>query len=72
TTISQSDLHHAVDYTNYEGMQVRGLPRTVTLRGQVIAQDREFVGEPGGGQFLRRGPSGVTTGTAGVAAMAAD
>jgi hypothetical protein len=38
---------------------VRGLPRTVTLRGQIIVEDREFVGEPGAGQFLRRGSSGM-------------
>jgi dihydropyrimidinase len=60
-TVTQSSLHHAVDYTNYEGMTIRGLPRTVTLRGQVIAQDREFVGEPGKGQYLHRGKSGRQT-----------
>ena len=70
-TITQSELHHAVDYTNYEGMQVRGLPRTVILRGQIIAQDREFVGEPGAGQFLHRGKSGSHTSEA-PAGMAAD
>jgi hypothetical protein len=43
-------------------MTVRGLPRTVTLRGQVIVQDREFVGEPGGGQFLHRAQSGMPMG----------
>jgi dihydropyrimidinase len=58
-TVTQSGLHHAVDYTLYEGRQIRGLPRTVGLRGQVIVENREFVGEPGGGQFLRRGPSGL-------------
>jgi dihydropyrimidinase len=61
-TVTQSALHHASDYTLYEGMTVRGLPRTVTLRGQVIVQDREFVGEPGGGQFLHRAQSGMPMG----------
>jgi dihydropyrimidinase len=60
-TVTQSGLHHAVDYTLYEGRQIRGLPRTVGLRGQVIVENREFVGEPGGGQFLHRGPSGLHT-----------
>jgi dihydropyrimidinase len=53
-TITNDKLHHAVDYTNYEGMQVEGAPRTVLLRGKVIVENREFVGKPGGGQFLRR------------------
>jgi dihydropyrimidinase len=61
-TVTQSALHHASDYPLYEGMTVRGLPRTVTLRGQVIVQDREFVGEPGGGQFLHRAQSGMPMG----------
>lgn len=60
-TIRQSALHHASDYTLYEGKTVRGLPRTVTLRGEVIVQDREFVGEPGAGQFLHRSRSGTPT-----------
>lgn len=57
-TITQDHLHHNSDYTLYEGQTVRGLPRTVTLRGKVIVQDREFVGEVGQGEFLHRGPSG--------------
>jgi dihydropyrimidinase len=57
-TVTQSALHHAVDYTLYEGRSIRGLPRTVTLRGKVIVKEREFVGEPGAGQFLHRGKSG--------------
>ena len=72
-TVTQSTLHHAVDYTLYEGRAIRGLPRTVTLRGQVIVENREFVGEPGKGQFLHRGKSGRQTHeTPPVAAMAAD
>ncbi len=52
--ISQSNLHHAVDYTLYEGRRVRGRPETVLLRGKVIVQDGQFVGEEGSGQFIRR------------------
>jgi dihydropyrimidinase len=72
-TVTQSALHHAVDYTLYEGQSIRGLPRTVTLRGQVIVEDREFVGEPGAGQFLHRGKSGSHAEEApSAAAMVAD
>jgi dihydropyrimidinase len=63
-TVTQSALHHAIDYTLYEGQRVRGLPRTVTLRGDVIVENREFVGQPGSGQFLRRakfGEQGATS-----------
>lgn len=53
-TISNSALHHAVDYTNYDGRTVRGLPRTVLSRGKVIVENRSYVGNPGEGQFLKR------------------
>jgi dihydropyrimidinase len=53
-TLTNEKLHHAVDYTNYEGMKVHGAPRDVLLRGKVIVEDREFVGTPGEGRFLRR------------------
>jgi dihydropyrimidinase len=53
-TISNDKLHHAVDYTNYDGMSVQGAPRTVLLRGKVIVENREYVGEPGEGRFLKR------------------
>jgi dihydropyrimidinase len=53
-TIRQAELHHAVDYTLYEGMAVRGAPRTVLRRGDLLVKDETFVGRPGTGEFLRR------------------
>jgi dihydropyrimidinase len=53
-TVTQSALHHAVDYTLYEGRTFRGIPHTVTLRGQVIVENRQHVGPPGTGKFLAR------------------
>jgi dihydropyrimidinase len=53
-TIRQSQLHHAADYTLYEGKAVRGAPRTVMLRGDLLVENEIFVGRPGTGQFLRR------------------
>lgn len=53
-TVSQSILHHNVDYTLYEGQHVRGAPTCVILRGKIVARDRQFVGDVGGGQFLAR------------------
>lgn len=53
-TVTQSMLHHGGDYSLYEGQEVRGLPTTVISRGEVIVEDRAFVGDAGRGQFIRR------------------
>lgn len=52
--ITQPALHHRVDYTLFEGMTMRGVPETVLLRGNVIVEQRQFVGLPGSGQYLKR------------------
>ncbi|MDJ1466119.1 dihydropyrimidinase [Nitratireductor sp. GZWM139] len=55
--ITQDGLHHAVDYTLYEGMSVTGKARHVFLRGRQIVEDGIYTGEPGYGRFIkRRGP----------------
>src|SRR5207247_4027493 len=38
-TIRQADLHHTSDFTPYEGMTVRGMVRSVLLRGEVVVRD---------------------------------
>ncbi|MDB5562815.1 MAG: dihydropyrimidinase [Hyphomicrobiales bacterium] len=52
--IRNDQLHHQVDYTPYEGFEVRGWPRTVISRGEVIIEG----GMPGAranrGKWLRR------------------
>jgi dihydropyrimidinase len=35
-------------------MAVRGAPRTVLRRGDLLVKDETFVGRPGTGEFLRR------------------
>jgi dihydropyrimidinase len=52
-TIRNVDLHHAVDYTPYEGREVKAWPALTLLRGQVIWDGTQFTGQPGSGQFLR-------------------
>jgi len=52
--VTQSALHQNVDYTLYEGRTFRGVPQIVTLRGQVIVENRQHVGPPGTGRFLAR------------------
>lgn len=52
TTIANSRLHHAVDYTPYEGMLIKGWPAMTILRGEVIAEYHSFCGRTDAGQFL--------------------
>ena len=47
-----------VDYSAYEGFQVRGYPETVLSRGRVVVDKGEYVGRPGDGRFIKRGPYG--------------
>jgi len=47
-------LHEQVDWTPYDGMQLRGWPRHVLSRGRVIVRDGEFVGQAGWGRFVSR------------------
>ncbi len=54
TTITQSAMHNAMDYSAYEGHWVKGHPKTVLLRGKVIVEEGKYVGAPGDGRFLKR------------------
>ena len=52
-TIRNADLHHAVDYTPYEGMKIRGWPAMTLSRGETVWADGQFRGRPGHGEYLR-------------------
>jgi dihydropyrimidinase len=52
-TISNTMLHHAVDYTPYEGMRVRGWPVLTLSRGEVVWDGHRPLGNPGRGQFVQ-------------------
>lgn len=54
--LTQERMHGAVDYTAYEGMKVKGKIRQVFQRGRILVKEDQFVGEKGGGRFLRRKP----------------
>jgi dihydropyrimidinase len=43
-----------VDYSAFEGWDVKGRCAAVTVRGKVQVKDGEFVGEEGRGQLLKR------------------
>ena len=52
-TIRNEMLHHAVDHTPYEGMQVTGWPVVTISRGEVLCMDGDVTSKPGRGNFLR-------------------
>ncbi len=51
-------LHHAVDYTPYEGMRLAAWPGTTIARGQVVWDGTRYLGQAGQGRFL---PCGLPT-----------
>jgi dihydropyrimidinase len=53
-TISAKTHHMRVDYSMFEGYQVKGNARTVISRGETIVDNGEFLGKAGRGNYLRR------------------
>jgi dihydropyrimidinase len=51
-TIRNDMLHHAVDHTPYEGMQVQGWPVMTISRGEVIFEDGQVTSTAGRGRYL--------------------
>lgn len=55
--LSNDHLHHSVDYTPYEGAILGNWPRYTLLRGEIVWQNRQFIGKKGFGQYIKRGKS---------------
>jgi dihydropyrimidinase len=53
--IRNVDLHHAVDYTPYEGMRVKGWPAITLSRGEIVWDGSAPQGAAGRGRFLACG-----------------
>ena len=53
TEVRNSALHHAVDYTPYEGQHLAAWPRVTLSRGRVVWREGQYLGQAGHGQFLR-------------------
>ncbi|HMJ00486.1 MAG TPA: dihydropyrimidinase [Gaiellaceae bacterium] len=53
-TISAATHHSKCDYNLFEGTEVTGAPQVVLLRGRVLVEGDELVGQPGVGEFIRR------------------
>ncbi|MEH7118014.1 dihydropyrimidinase [Neobacillus vireti] len=63
--ILSAETHHmAVDYNAFEGINVTGEPVSVLSRGEFVIRDKQFVGKPGAGQFLKRAKYGSDKKTA--------
>ncbi len=52
--ISAKTHHMRVDYSMFEGIHIKGVPKTVLSRGRPVIDSGKFVGRAGAGQFLRR------------------
>lgn len=56
-TISAKTHLMQTDYSAFEGMDIRGRPAVVTVRGKVMARDGVFLGPTGKGKFIEREPT---------------
>ncbi len=56
-SIAHAAQQMATDYSAFEDWKVAGRSEVVTVRGKVMVQDGQFVGELGHGQFLKRKPT---------------
>lgn len=54
-TVTESMLHENVDYTPYEGFKLKGYPVMTLSKGEVVAENGNFVGKEGAGEFIKRG-----------------
>ncbi|WP_129689488.1 dihydropyrimidinase [Gottfriedia acidiceleris] len=60
-TISSETHNMAVDYNAFEGMEVTGEPVSVLVRGEFVIREKQFVGNAGSGQYLKRKKYGETS-----------
>ena len=57
--ISATTHHMRVDYSMFEGIKVKGVPKQVFSRGRLIIDQGKFVGKVGQGEFLKRQRYGI-------------
>ena len=58
-TISAKTHHMRVDYSMFEGKKVKGDTDLVISRGEVIVENKKFLGKPGRGNFVKRDTHGT-------------
>jgi dihydropyrimidinase len=54
--LSADNLHSNIDYSIYEDVTVTGYPVMTISRGDVIAENGQFSGKKGRGQFVKGVP----------------
>ena len=52
-------MHGAVDYTMYEGKEIKGEIKLVMQRGNILVKENQFIGKKGEGRFLHRKPCNI-------------
>lgn len=55
-TVEHSNMNDNTDYTPFEGVEVEGWPIMTISRGDIVAENGEFKGTAGRGQFIHRQP----------------
>jgi dihydropyrimidinase len=55
-TYGVAHAHHRTDYNLFENWELVGFPEKVYLRGSLIVDGQQWLGQPGNGQFLHRQP----------------
>ncbi|HEX3076601.1 MAG TPA: dihydropyrimidinase [Lachnospiraceae bacterium] len=55
-TISVSNMHSDYDHTIWEGKSLHGYPVMTFVRGKLVYENGDFVGEAGYGKFVKRRP----------------
>ncbi|MGJ8573266.1 MAG: dihydropyrimidinase [Hoeflea sp.] len=58
-TLTNELLHHGADYTPYEGLEVRGWPVRLLLRGKTIVENGDLANRDMAGSYLSRGLSSL-------------
>jgi len=59
-TITHEDSYEGTDYSTYEGFEKIGIADKVFLRGRLMADRGQLVGEKGNGQYIKAKPYGLT------------
>jgi dihydropyrimidinase len=61
--VVDDSFYHTMEpgYSTFHGQELTGLPTHTIVGGEVVVEDDELQVEPGGREYLHRGPDGVVT-----------
>jgi D-hydantoinase len=52
--ISNDSIVSKCGWTPFDGMEIKGVPATVMVRGNIVVQEGKIIGKPGYGKFISR------------------